>query len=152
MDVWEVVARESIRDLVTRYNSNGDTGRFAQVRELFAEDAVMDVGGPQNPQVYRGIDEIMTIFTGAKERWGEEARQRGSQQYVRHCVSTHQIDVIDADHATGRCYFQVYMAHGLDHWGRYVDSYERRDGRWVFTSRKESMDGRVTLPDEATAP
>jgi hypothetical protein len=30
-----LVARESIRDLVARYNANGDTGRFAQVLDLF---------------------------------------------------------------------------------------------------------------------
>ena len=29
MQLWELTARESIRDLVTRYNSNGDAGRFA---------------------------------------------------------------------------------------------------------------------------
>ena len=32
---------------------------------------------------------------------------------------------------------------GLDHWGRYVDEYEMRDGRWVFTHRKVTMDGYV---------
>ena len=33
----ELVARESIRDLVARYNPNGDSGRFDQVVELFAQ-------------------------------------------------------------------------------------------------------------------
>ena len=28
-------------------------------------------------------------------------------------------------------------------WGRYVDEYEMRDGRWVFTHRKVTMDGYV---------
>ena len=28
MELWELFAREGIRDLVARYNSNGDTGRF----------------------------------------------------------------------------------------------------------------------------
>ena len=36
MELWELVARESIRDLVARYNANGDSGRFDQVLELFA--------------------------------------------------------------------------------------------------------------------
>ena len=38
MELWQLIARESIRDLVARYNANGDTGRFAQVRELFSPD------------------------------------------------------------------------------------------------------------------
>ena len=41
MELWELTARESIRDLVARYNANADTGRFDQVLELFAPDAVM---------------------------------------------------------------------------------------------------------------
>ena len=35
------------------------------------------------------------------------------------------------------------MQDGLDHWGRYIDEYEVRDGRWVFTRRKVSLDGYV---------
>jgi hypothetical protein len=35
------------------------------------------------------------------------------------------------------------MPHGLDHWGRYLDRYEERDGRWLFTSRRALSDGRV---------
>lgn len=38
MQSWEVDAGESIRDLTTRYNSSGDTGRFAEVHALFHDD------------------------------------------------------------------------------------------------------------------
>ncbi|MET0627555.1 MAG: nuclear transport factor 2 family protein [Acidimicrobiia bacterium] len=44
VELWELSAREEIRDLVARYNANGDTGRFPQVLELFAPDAVMHTG------------------------------------------------------------------------------------------------------------
>ena len=36
MTLDELIARESIRDLVARYNANGDSGRFDQVVELMA--------------------------------------------------------------------------------------------------------------------
>ena len=144
MELWELDARESIRDLVTRYNSNGDSGRFPQVLELFAPDAVMEiVGSDGGITAYRGRDEIATIFTGTKERWAESAGRRGAPAYIRHCVFTHQVDLLDRTHARGRCYFQVLMAHGLDHWGRYIDEYEQRDGRWLFTVRRVTTDGRV---------
>ncbi len=86
--MWELVARESIRDLVARYNANGDSGRFDQVMELFAPDAVMEIEG-EAPKV--GHDEIRTIFTGAAGRadWGDRP------VYLRHVTGTHQIDLID---------------------------------------------------------
>ena len=149
MEVWELMARESIRDLVARYNANGDAGRFAQVLELFAEDAVMElVSNEGHVQRYEGHEAIATIFTGTKERWdAESAPDSGSSAdparpwHVRHFTATHQIDLTDRTHATGRSYFAVLMPHGLDHWGRYLDGYEERDGRWLFTSRRALPDG-----------
>ncbi len=141
--MWELTAREAIRDLVPRYNSNGDTGRISHVLELFADDAVMEVPGDDgSPRVYRGHDEIATIFTGARDRWAATNSTRQAPGYIRHSVSTHQIDLIDEDHASWRAYFQVVMSHGLDHWGRYFDDYEQRHGRWLFTRRRVTTEGR----------
>ncbi len=147
MEPWELLARESIRDLVARYNANGDSGRIAQVLELFAPDATMEItneGG--ETRTYRGIGEIETIFTGAIEMFRAAADQRAQPGYVRHCIATHQIDVGDRRHAMGRCYFFVIRANGIDHWGRYVDEYEERDGRWRFTYRKVTTDGHQPEP------
>jgi len=135
MESWELVARESVRDLVARYNANGDSGRFDQVVELFAPDAVMEVDGRE----YRGRDEIRTIFTAA----AESIRDRPGPPIVRHHTSTLQIDVDGPGSAAARCYYQVLMAHGLDHWGRYIDQFGVVDGRWLFTRRREVLDGVV---------
>ncbi len=144
MDVAELIARESIRDLVARYNSNGDSGRFDQVLDLFAPDAVMELDGPEGRELYRGRDEILTIFTGTKDRWaGESSATDGSPSYVRHRVATHQIDLDDPSHARGYCYYQVVMAHGLDHWGRYFDRYECVAGRWLFAHRRVTREGQT---------
>ena len=134
VELWELSAREEIRDLVARYNANGDTGRFPQVLELFAPDAVMDTGD----RVYTGHDEIIEIFTGARDR----AEYQGNPIYVRHFTATHQIDVVSESAATGRCYYQVLTAVGLDHWGRYMDDYKVVDGRWRFARRRVTTDGR----------
>jgi hypothetical protein len=145
MEHWELVARESIRDLVTRYNSNGDTGRFDQVVELFALDAVME-GGEGGEKV--GPDEIRSIFTGASAnaRYGEHP------VYLRHMTATHQIDVLDQSTAKGRCYYFVLTAIGLDHWGRYVDDYKVVDGTWKFARRRVTIDGKnpasLFVPDK----
>jgi hypothetical protein len=147
MEPWELLARESIRDLVTRYNSKGDSGRIAQVLELFAPDAKMEITSEDGEtRTYRGVDEIESIFTRAIETFREAAERRAQPGYVRHCISTHQIDVGDRQHAKGRCYFFVIRASGLDHWGRYVDEYEERDGRWLFTYRRVTTEGRQPEP------
>ena len=139
MEHWELDAREQIRDLVARYNANGDTGRFEQVMELFAPDAVMELAG-QGDKIYRGIEQIRTIFTGAMQ---SGSAGKTAPVYLRHFTGTLQIDIVDASHAKGRCYYFVLTAVGLDHWGRYVDEYKVVDGRWRFASRRVSTDGRV---------
>ena len=139
MEMWELVARESIRILVARYNSNGDSARFEAVLELFAPDAVMEL----DDGIYEGIDQIKTIFTGTKGRFADFGTATGKPFYMRHCTATHQVDFRDEHHATGRCYYHVFMPHGIDHWGRYLDTYEERDGRWLFVHRRVTMDGYV---------
>ena len=134
MELWQLIARESIRDLVARYNANGDTGRFAQVRELFSPTATMVI----NPGgTFAGIEEVMTIFTGT----ADSTSMASGLTHVRHSTTTHQIDLIDEAHATGRLYFFVLTDIGLDHWGRYVDHYEVIDGVWKFSSRNVTVDG-----------
>jgi hypothetical protein len=139
----EAVAREAIRDLVARYNSYSDSGRFEPLFGLFAPDAVMETGdlGGEFTR-YDGLEEITRIFTGAQDRVRSRPDSE-SPAYIRHFTATHQIDLIDTDHATGRLYFAVLMTHGLDHWGRYIDRYVRFDGGWKFAHRKVYVDGGV---------
>ncbi len=142
MKLWELVARESIRDLVARYNANADSGRFDQVLDCFAPEAVMELDGTP----YRGHGEIRTIFASAAERAG-----RGPEPIiVRHHTSTLQIDISGPEDATSRCYYQVLSTKGLDHWGRYLDRYGVIGGRWYVLHRREFLDGSV--PDSWTRP
>jgi uncharacterized protein (TIGR02246 family) len=133
VETWELVARESIRDLVARYNANGDAGRFDPMLALFAEDAVLEIPGSTR----RGKAEIRALFEGVSERTGEG---RGAA-FIRHFTATHQIDVLSETEARGRCYYAVLTDRGLDHWGRYVDDYRQVDGRWLFQRRKVTTDG-----------
>jgi len=144
VELWELVARESIRDLVARYNANGDSGRFEQMLTLFADDGVMElVAASGEVRRYEGVEEIATIFTGTKAGWDDAAAGTQAGHHIRHFVATHQIDLVDTTHATGRSYYAVIMGHGLDHWGRYLDDYEEREGRWRITRRRATADGRT---------
>ena len=139
MTVDELAAREAVRDLVARYNANADSGRFDEVLALFAPDAVMVL----DDETLEGRDAIAALFERTRRRVvASGTPDRGA--HLRHFTATHQIDVLDVDRAVGRCYFQVLMAHGLDHWGRYIDEYVRADGRWLFASRRVTVDGRAS--------
>jgi hypothetical protein len=147
MELWELVARESIRDLVARYNANGDSGRFAEMMQVFADDAVMElVAADGSVRRYEGAAGVATIFTETKSGWdGGTAATPGTttRHHVRHFTATHQIDLVNQTEARGRLYYLVLMAHGVDHWGRYVDEYGVRDGRWLITKRRALSDGRM---------
>ncbi len=132
--MWELVARESVRDLIARYNANGDAGRFDEVVALFTPDAVMELPGGRT---FTGPAEIRTIFTGAV---ADVADWQGPMR-MQHLTAAPQIDVLDATAARSRCIYEVLMAGGLDHWGRYVDELARVAGRWRFARRRVTVDG-----------
>lgn len=144
MELWELLARESIRDLVARYNANGDSGRFDQMLAVFAADAVLElISMAGDLQRFEGVEQMTALFTGTKSRWDRATDGDARPHHVRHLVGTHQIDLQDREHAQGRSYFVVLMAHGLDHWGRYLDEYGVRDGHWLITGRRVVTDGRT---------
>ena len=128
MEQWELVARESVRDLIAHYNLAGDRGWLDDMLALFTADATLTIDGIEHV----GRDAIRAVFSQAKGPHPE---------LIRHHVATLKIDVADEDHASARCYFQVLTAHGLDHWGRYSDRFMRTNGRWLFTQRSVRVDG-----------
>ena len=128
MEIWELEAREYVRNLIAHYNLAGDRGHIDDLMSLFAVDAEMTIDGV----VHAGRDTIRGVLTDVKSPHPEQ---------IRHFTATLQIDVPSPDHATSRCYFQVLTTRGLDHWGRYYDSFRCIDGRWVFTSRSVRVDG-----------
>jgi 3-phenylpropionate/cinnamic acid dioxygenase small subunit len=133
MELWELQARETIRDLVARYNANGDAGRFDPMLALFVEDAVLEV--PE--RVIEGRGAIRAYFE-------EVARGDGDRKPVRllrHHTATLQIDVASRHEARSRCYYQVFTEAGLDHWGRYLDDYRHPEDRWLFSRRQVRLDG-----------
>jgi len=132
-EISDLLAREAIHDVVTRYNSYGDSGLFDRMIGLFAPEATVEINGV----AYRGHDELRRVFSGVSERTSEPGDRPA---YLRHCTATHQIDLVDESTATGRCYFFVLTAVGLDHWGRYLDDYVVFDGEWRFARRRVLTD------------
>ena len=138
MDPQTLLAREAIRDLIARYNIDGDAGRFDDQIDLFTEDGWIEIPGPRR---YEGRERLRELFTGAVGHGSSDS----SPQRIAHHVSSLVID-LDAGEptsATGACYYAVLTGTGLDHWGRYKDVYRLENERWRFASRRVSVDGRV---------
>lgn len=135
MEIWELSVREHVRDLIARYNANGDSGRTNEVVALFAADGVLDADGV----TYTGHSGIRSLFSDAAGAISDHPRVTS----IRHFTATTQVDVTGPTTARARSYYQVLMGSGLDHWGRYVDEAEEIAGRWVFTRRRETLDGAV---------
>jgi len=137
MELEELIARESARDLVARYNACGDADELDAMVALFADDAVMDVG-PWGQ--HAGIEAIRAFFEGVRRPANEDGAA-GSRRFIRHFTATHRIDVEDDEHARGQCYFAVLTSGGLDHWGRYIDRYVLQRGEWRFAHREVVVEG-----------
>lgn len=137
MDVWELAAREAIRDLVARYAHGADRGRFDEVAALFADDGVLEL--PDGRQL-AGPTEIRAFLGGT----GDSMRAAAANPFIRHHVSSHRIVVEGPNAAAGYAYFLVVTERGPDHWGRYVDRYVAGSGSWRFASRRVRLDGYAT--------
>lgn len=132
MDLWELVAREQIRDTVARYNRAGDTGRFDEMVECFAPDGALVIVGESE---YHGHDALRAFFSGVA------GGARPGFTHLRHCVTNLTIDVDGPEAAQTTAYFQVITDIGLDHWGRYRDRFVPSGGRWLIAERSVKTDG-----------
>ncbi|MGZ4795515.1 MAG: nuclear transport factor 2 family protein [Acidimicrobiia bacterium] len=134
MELWELVARESIRDTVARYNRAGDTGRYEEMVACFAPDGVLAVSGESE---HHGRTALLAFFSGVA------ASARPGFTHLRHCVTNLTIDVDGPTAASATSYFLVVTDIGLDHWGRYRDRLvpDPDSDRWLLAERAVKTDG-----------
>ncbi len=64
MELWELVARESIRDRIARWNSNGDAGRMAEMVKVLAPDVEFSV---REGELMHGRDEVLQSLLGVRD-------------------------------------------------------------------------------------
>jgi ketosteroid isomerase-like protein len=135
----ELAARESVRETIARYAHAVDRGRFEDAAACFTADGVLDV---RDSGRHEGRAAIAEVFAGA----GKRLASTSQKALVRHHVSSIQIDLdVTAGRAHASSYFFVVTEIGPDHWGTYRDTLARDDstGRWLFTERTVTVDGRT---------
>ena len=143
MEMWELVTRELIRDTLARYNWAGDAGRLDELAETFCADGVLEICGAEP---LRGRSEIVAFLGGVT---GKVAASADVKPIVRHNVANVLFTNMTRDHAEVSCYFTVVTHIGLDHIGRYRDTFVPDDNTWLIKHRKVSTDW--AAPDSAMA-
>jgi hypothetical protein len=120
-----LIAHDEIRALASRYAVAVDARDLDALVALFVPD--VRVGRDA-----RGRDALRASFVASLSAVGVT---------ILH-VGTHVIDLVDDDHATGVQYSAGQVQDG-DRWIHqaivYRDTYERRDGTWLFVRRVHEL-------------
>lgn len=143
MQIWELAAREQIRDTLARYNWSGDAGRIEDLADTFCADGVLEIRGLRPLQ---GRAEIVRFLSGVT---GTIAGTAVVKPIVRHNLVTVRFDEVTPHHARVSSYFTVITHVGLDHIGRYRDTLAPDGDIWRITHRTVSTDW--AAPDSAMA-
>lgn len=123
----------AIQQVLYRYCFAVDKGTADDVAALFHEDAIlMPIYSGEPPA--KGRAAIRNWFTVYHRN------QRGSVDYLRHCVTNPVIEV-SGNEATSQCYLiadAVNKASGKPYSvsGYYLDKLVKEGGRWYFKERQ----------------
>ena len=159
MELWELVARERIRDTLARYSWAGDAFRLAELALAFCEDGRLEIRA-QAP--LEGREAIVTFLGGAfgaTGASGDEARRAarraetvasGVRRIVRHNLTNVRFLELAPDRCRVASYFTVVTEIGLDHCGRYRDTFVPVGDEWLIRHRLVATDWRA--PDSTMAP
>jgi hypothetical protein len=137
MELWELAARERIRDTLARYNWSGDALRLDDLAQTFCEDGELELRG--NEPV-RGRAAIVALLGGVVTGTRAAAAATGAKRIVRHNVTNIRFTEVTPQEARVACYFTVLTEIGLDHYGRYRDVVVPVGDDWLIRHRFVSTD------------
>jgi len=141
MDLIELLDREGIRRTLANYTMSGDRLRVDEFIATFTEDAIFESEGVTTEKTFRyaGRDAIKAFISG----WGRgahDAQPVHQARFVRHHLSTCQIDLTGQESARSRTYWVAYTNLGPDHCGYYLDEFRKVGGQWLIAHRKVRED------------
>jgi hypothetical protein len=137
MELWELAARERIRDTLARYNWSGDALRLDDLAQTFCEDGELELRG--NEPV-RGRTAVVALLAGAVASPNATAQASRVKRIVRHNVTNIRFTDVTPQEARVACYFTVLTEIGLDHCGRYRDVFVPVGDDWLIRHRFVSTD------------
>ncbi len=163
MELWQLAARECIRDTLAQYNWSGDALRLDDLAAAFCPDGELELRG-RAP--LRGRAAITEFLGGGTFPGGDEARRAARKaasgaaggptagvtatRIVRHLLTNIRFLEMTPERAQVACYFTVLTEIGLDHHGRYRDTFVPVGSGWLIQHRFVSTDWRA--PGSTMAP
>jgi hypothetical protein len=126
-------SREAIAGMIYRYTESIRLGRANEVLEFMAEDAVVELrhADPDDP----ARTELVARFVGHDEIRHSFADQAGAGARVWPMIHNLRIE-LDGDRASTVCVLEsAVWPVGQQFVGEYRDTWARRDGNWMITSR-----------------
>lgn len=153
--MWELTAREQIRDTLALYNWSGDAFRLSELANAFCRDGTLEI---RRLEPIRGRDAIVEFLGGGATGQDEDRRAAlqaaavasGVRRIVRHTVTNVRFIELSPQQALTGCYFTVFTEIGLDHYGRYRDTFVPVEDEWLIQHRYVSTDWRS--PESTMAP
>jgi hypothetical protein len=148
MERWELIARERIRDSLALYNWSGDAYRLSELASAFRPDGILEIRGREP---LRGRAAIIAFLGGGDEQLDDDARRASrtvsadgplTKRIVRHNLTNIRFLEMVPERVLVGCYFTVFTEIGLDHYGRYRDTFVPEGDHWLIQHRFVSTDWR----------
>jgi hypothetical protein len=143
MQMWELVARERIRDTLALYNWSGDAGRIEDLIQSFCPEGELEVRDTATATGRIAIAEFLGGVTAPPVN-------SGVKRIVRHTLTNIRFTELTQERAQVSSYFTVFTEIGLDHYGRYRDVFAPVGDAWLIAHRFVSTDWRA--PNSSMAP
>lgn len=144
MTLEEVLARESIRQTMARYNIAGDRLRLEDFLAVFTTDAILESEGVAEEDAfhYEGIEQIGQWISRWTSRTGDHRAPTHQATFVRHHLATSLIDLTGPQTAKASTYWTAYTDIGPDHCGYYLDRFHKAGEQWLIAHRRVRLDWR----------
>jgi SnoaL-like domain len=136
MELWELEAREAIRDTMAMYTHAGDTFPLVNLAGAFCEDGVLE---PEGEEPVIGRAAIEQFRAAARQRSGVIDQGR----LLRHNVANVRFESVTPEKAVVSSYYTVFTEIGVDHMGRYRDRFVCLGGNWLIAHKFVTCDWRA---------
>ncbi len=138
MTLDELLAREAIRATMARYTMAGDRLKVDAYAACFTADGVIESERAPGDYIFRY--EGRAAIHAWQSRWRKRGQDVHGASFVRHQLTTCQIDLTGPDTATARTYWTAWTDIGADHSGVYLDDFRQVGDDWLIVRRRVRRD------------